>query len=85
MKIEKVTRLVSDKKYGNISMTAFLEENETPINVVLHLDDLIKKAISEIERKGVLAYEQRRQTNRAISVLERALKSARDELDELPF
>jgi hypothetical protein len=85
MIIDKVTRLVSDKKYGNISMTAFLEENETPINVVLHLDDLIKKAISEIERKGELAYEQRRQTNRAISVLERALKSARDELDELPF
>jgi len=85
MKIEKVTRLVSDKSYGNISMTAILEENETPINIALHLDCLIKKAIDEIERKDENAYEQRREANKAISFLERAMKNAKDELDAIPF
>jgi cell fate (sporulation/competence/biofilm development) regulator YmcA (YheA/YmcA/DUF963 family) len=85
MKIEKITRLVSDNHYGHVSMTAILEENDIPIKAAIGLDSLVKEAIDEIHKKEQQTYRQRQGKQEAIDALEIAIRTAKAELDEIPF
>ena len=51
MKITEISRTVSGQNYDNLRAIAQLVDEDNPIKVALELDQILKNALDEIERR----------------------------------
>jgi len=83
MKVTTITRTVSGYNYDNVSATAIVEENEDILEAIKALDATLKQSLYEIEQRGQVITEQEREKSNTISLLQDALKYAKER--DIPF
>jgi hypothetical protein len=54
MKITEISRTVSGQNYDNLRATAQLVDEDDPIKAMLELDQILKMALDEIERREAI-------------------------------
>jgi len=57
MKIVEITRTISGTNYDNVCARAMLSENEDPIMAACELDEVLQKALSEIDNMQIIKAE----------------------------
>jgi hypothetical protein len=85
MKITKITRLVSDSHYGNLSMSADLEGNENPIESAIELSFKVETALREIESRKNGIKKEHDELSGVRRRLQGALNLVEQEINEIPF
>ena len=83
MQITSITRKISGFSYDNISATATIGEGEDVIHAAKSLDAELRKMLSAIQDKQGAAQEAQREKDHTVSLLEDALKYAKDR--DIPF
>lgn len=83
MNITSITRKISGHNYDNISVTATLTDGESHIEAAKTLDLELHKMLDAITELNNLVAENTREKDDTISLLEEALKFAKDR--EIPF
>ena len=83
MKITTITRLISGYDHDNVSATAELNEGENVIEAFKELHNSLTQALTEINLSQQVREDQAREKGNTISLLEDALKYAKDR--DIPF